>query len=142
MNDLLSANLPNESECEKSSNSYLMSVITVIIGLPLPLISLITTLSFYLANRKSTWFVRWHCTQAMLSQSYVVLINTCGFIWSMMIFFGSETITNNFIGFIITLIIFNVMELILTIYAAIETRKGKHIQFYFFGTLTDIICKT
>jgi uncharacterized Tic20 family protein len=134
-------NSPDESECEKSSNSYLMSVITVIIGLPLPLVSLITTVIFYLANRKSTWFVRWHCTQAMLSQLYVVIINMCGFTWSLLILFGKPTLTNSFIGFMITLILFNLMEMMMTIYAAIETRKGKHIQFYFFGPLTDSICK-
>jgi uncharacterized Tic20 family protein len=142
MNERSPDNLPNESECEKSSNSYLMSVITVILGIPLPLISLITTVIFYVANRNSTRFVRWHCTQAMLSQAYVVLINMSGFTWSMMILFGKPTVTNNFIGFMITLVIFNLMELIMTIYAAIETRKGKHIEFYFFGLLTDQLCKT
>jgi hypothetical protein len=38
-------------------------------------------------------------------------------------------------------IIFNILEIISTIYAAIQTRKGKHLEFLFFGRITNLICK-
>ena len=41
---------PGEHESEKASNSYLMSLIALIAGLPLPIINLIATLIFYLGN--------------------------------------------------------------------------------------------
>ena len=62
---------PNESETEIASNSYLMSLIAIIVGLPLPIVNLIATFIFYLSNRKSTYFVRWHCTQAQIGRSHV-----------------------------------------------------------------------
>ena len=34
---------PTEHEAEKASNSYLMSLIALIVGLPLPIINLIAT---------------------------------------------------------------------------------------------------
>lgn len=133
---------PGEHEAETASNSYLMSLIAIIVGLPLPIINLIATLIFYLSNRKSTYFVRWHCTQALLSQLSMLFINSYGFCWSVSIIFTKETITNNYIAYLIAAIIFNLTELIVTIYTAIKTRKGIHVEWWFYGTLTNIICKS
>ena len=49
---------PTDHESEKASNSYLMSLIAIIVGLPLPIINLIATLIFYVGNRKGAYFVR------------------------------------------------------------------------------------
>jgi uncharacterized Tic20 family protein len=133
--------LPNEDESESGSNSYLMSVIAIIVGLPLPIINLIATVIFYLGNRKSTYFVRWHCTQALLSQLSMFFINSFGFWWTISIIFGDESISNLYIAYIISIVIFNVIEFITTIYTAIQIRKGIHIHWLFFGELTQIICK-
>jgi hypothetical protein len=132
---------PGEHEAEKASNSYLMSLIAVIAGLPLPIINLAATLIFYLGNRKATYFVRWHCTQALLSQFSLLFINSAGFWWTISIIFSDEKVTTNYIAYIITLLLFNLSEFIATIYTAIKTRKGIHVEWWFYGTLTNIICK-
>ena len=132
---------PGEHEAEKASNSYLMSLIAIIAGLPIPIINLIATLGYYLGNRKGTYFVRWHCTQALVSQLSLIAMNSYGFWWTIYIIFGSETVTNNYISYIIAIVIFNVIEFIATVYTAIQTRKGIHIQWWFYSDLTDLICK-
>jgi len=133
--------VPGEHESEKASNSYLMSLIALIAGLPLPIINLIATFFFYLGNRKGEYFVRWHCTQALLSQVSVLFMNSVGFWWTISILFGSESVSNEFIAYIITIVIFNITEFIATIYTAINTRKGIHIEWWFYGSLTNMICK-
>jgi uncharacterized Tic20 family protein len=133
--------LPGEHETERASNSYLMSLIALMGGLPLPIINLIATLVFYLGNRTSTYFVRWHCTQALISQFSLLLINSVGFWWTVSIIFDEEVLTNQFIAYIITLLLFNIAEFIATIYTAINTRNGKHVEWYFYGTVTNLICK-
>lgn len=132
---------PGEHEAEKASNSYLMSLIALIAGLPLPIINLIATLIFYLGNRKGTYFVRWHCTQALLSQLSMLFINSFGFWWTISIIFTEETITSKYIAYIIAVIVFNLIEFIATIYTAIQTRKGVHVEWWFYGSLTNLICK-
>ena len=133
---------PGEDEAEKASNSYLMSLIAIIAGLPLPIVNLIATLIFYLVNRKSTFFVRWHCTQALLSQLSMLFINIVGFWWTISIIFTDETITSKYIAYIIAAIMFNLVEFIATIYTAIQTRKGIHVEWWFYGNLTTLICKS
>ena len=133
---------PSEHEAEKASNSYLMSLIALIAGLPLPIINLIATLIFYLGNRKGTYFVRWHCTQALLSQLSMLFINSFGFWWTVSIVFTDDTITDNYIAYIIAALIFNFTEFIATIYTAIQTRKGIHVTWWFYGNLTNLICKS
>jgi cell shape-determining protein MreD len=133
---------PGEHELEKASNSYLMSLIALIAGLPLPIINLIATLIFYLGNKKGTYFVRWHCTQALLSQFSMLFVNSFGFWWTVSIIFTSESITNNYIAYIFAAIIFNLTEFIATIYTAVQTRKGLHIEWWFYGGLTNLICKS
>ena len=133
---------PGEHEAEKASNSYLMSLIALIAGLPLPIINLIATLIFYLGNRKGTYFVRWHCTQALLSQLSVLFINSFGFWWTVSILFTDEAITDKYIAYIISALIFNLTEFIATISTAIQTRKGIHVTWWFYGNLSNLICKS
>lgn len=130
----------NEFEQERASNIYLMSLAIVIVGLPLPIINLIATFFMYLSNRTKTWFIRWHSLQALLSQTAIAGINSYGLYWSLSILFSDETISNPYIAYILTAILFNLLELIGTIYAAVQTRSGYHVSFLFFGPLTDLLC--
>ncbi len=132
---------PGEHEAERASNSYLMSLIAIIAGLPLPIINLLATLIFYLGNRKSTYFVRWHCTQALLSQLSLLFVNSAGFWWTVSVIWGDEHATNNYFAYIISLLVLNIVEFISTIYSAIQVRKGKHVSWWFYGDLTDLFCK-
>jgi len=132
---------PGEHESETASNSYLMSLIAIVVGLPLPIINLIATLIFYLGNRKSTLFVRWHCTQALLSQLSMLLINSYGFWRTISILFSDEITTSKFIAYMFVAAVYNLTEFIVTIYTAIQTRKGIHVKWWFYGNLTTLICK-
>ena len=133
--------VPNDSEAEKASNSYLMSVIAIMAGMPLPIINLLATLIFYFGNRKSGYFVRWHCTQTLISQLSLLIVNSVGFSWTMSVIFGANTLSNNYIAYMITIFCFNLMEFIVTVSAAIKTRKGIHTEWWFSGALTNVICK-
>jgi len=132
---------PNDFEAERASNSYLMSVMALIVGLPLPIVNLVATLIFYLANRKSTYFVRWHCTQALLSQITVLFMNSAGMWWTLSILFDEMRISNTYIAYIITVLIFNLSEFILTVYTAIKVRQRIHVEWWFWGGLTNLFCK-
>jgi len=133
---------PTEHEREKASNSYLMSLVAVIAGLPLPIVNLLATLFFYIGNRKSTYFVRWHCIQALLSQLVLLFANSYSFWWTVSILFTDEKATNNYFAYLFTVIVFNILEIISTIYCAVQTRKGKHVQVFFFGNVTNLICRS
>lgn len=127
---------PDDHERERASNSYLMSLIAIIGGVPLPIMNLIATLIFWMGNRKSTYFVRWHCTQALLSQLSMLMINSTGFWWTVSIVFTEQEITNEYLAYLAFAIVFNLVEFISTILLAIRTRKGIHSELWFFGSLT------
>ncbi len=132
---------PSEHETEKASNSYVMSLVAVMAGLPLPIVNLIATFIFYLGNKRRTFFVRWHCTQALLSQISLLAMNSFGFWWTIGILFYDETISSLYISYIITIFLFNLTELIATIYTAVKTRNGIHVEWWIYGALTNLICK-
>jgi hypothetical protein len=132
---------PNESELERASNSYLMSLVAVIGGLPLPILNLLASIFFYLGNRKSTPFVKWHCTQNLLSQFGLFFLNSTGFWWTVSIVFDDEKVTNYYLGYMITLVLFNLVEFISTIILASKTRKGIHTELFLFSDLTNLMIK-
>lgn len=132
---------PSDHEKERACNSYLMSLIAVVAGLPLPILNLLATVIFYMGNRKGTYFVRWHCTQALLSQVSVLFMNSVGFWWTVSIIFQDTAITNGYIAYMATVILFNLIEFITTIYTAIQVRKGIHVTWWFYGELTDQLCQ-
>lgn len=131
----------DDYEAEKASNSYLMSLLALLVGLPLPIVNLVATLAFYFGNLRSSYFVRWHCTQALLSQLSVFVVNSIGLAWTLRVIFTEATATNGYIAYLIMALLFNLIELIGTTYAAIQTRKGKHVVWFFYGPLTDTLCK-
>jgi uncharacterized Tic20 family protein len=133
---------PTDSELERASNSYLMSLVAVLGGLPLPIMNLLASVFFYLGNRKSTPFVKWHCTQALFAQLGMFFFNTVGFWWSISILFQDGKATNYYVAYMITIIVFNLVEFISTLYLATQTRKGNHMEMYFFSDVTNLICKT
>jgi uncharacterized membrane protein len=133
---------PQDSECERASNSYLMSLVAVLGGLPLPIMNLLASVFFYLGNRKSTPFVKWHCTQALFSQLGMFVFNTIGFWWTIGVIFRDQTATNYYVAYMITIVLFNLVEFISTLYLATQVRKGNHLEMYFFSDITNSICKT
>lgn len=133
---------PGINETEKASNSYLMSLVAIVAGLPLPIINLLATLFFYIGNRKGTYFVRWHCLQALFSQLFLFFFNSYSFWWTMSVIFGSGKLNNAYIAYIITVIVFNLSDLVSTIYSAVMVRRGIHVQWWFFGSLTNLVCKS
>lgn len=132
---------PHDSERERASNVYLMSLVAVVAGLPIPILNLLATVFFYFGNKKSTAFVKWHCTQALVSQLFLFFFNSAGFWWTVSIIFTDEKASNYYFAYIITLIICNVIEFFGTLVLATKVRKGIHAQLYFFSDVTDLICK-
>jgi hypothetical protein len=132
---------PDDNEMERASNCYLMSLIALMAAAPLPIINLLATSMYFLGNRKSSWFVRWHCTQALVTQVFLFAMNSCGLYWTLSIIFGSHKVTNAYIGYMITIFFFNVIEFIAFLYTAIRTRKGKHVEWFFYGSFSNVLCK-
>ena len=131
---------PAESELERASNSYLMSLVAVLGGLPLPIMNLLASVLFYLGNKKSTPFVKWHCTQALFAQLSMFFFNTVGFWWTISVLFKEAQATNYYIAYMITIVLFNLFEFFATLYLATQTRKGNHIEMYFVGDITNLTC--
>jgi hypothetical protein len=61
--------------------------------------------------------------------------------WTLSILFGANIISNSYIAYIITIVVFNLTEFIATIYAAVQTRKGNHVEWWLFGPLTNLLIK-
>ncbi|TVR83425.1 MAG: hypothetical protein EA409_02820 [Saprospirales bacterium] len=130
---------PHPEEQERATNSYLMSLVVVIFGMPLPIVNLLASVIYYLGNMKASSFVRWHCVQVMLTQLFLFFINSVGFIWLMFIIFGNWEFTNYFIAYVLILLAFNISELVGTILSVLIIKRGKHPKWWIFGDLTDII---
>lgn len=72
----------------------------------------------------------------------LVCMNSVGVYWTINVLFRDKIVTNTYIAYIITIILFNLTEFFATIYAATQTRKGKHVQWWLYGPLTNVICKS
>lgn len=131
----------HENELEQAANSYLMSLLVVMVGLPFPIVNLLATFIFYFANRRKTYFVRWHCTQALISQLPLFLTNTILFWWTVRILLGMVTLSSFYFAYLFTVFIFNVIDIVATIITLVKVRKGKPVEWYVYGGLTDLICK-
>lgn len=141
-------------EYEQASNSYLMAIAAVIAGLPLPIINLIAAFGYYLGHRKSSYFVRWHCIQSIIGQAILIPFNSIAFSWTLIIMFNNRYNLNynsdsELVGsffdrtnsaywiYIAIIILINIIEFIVVIYAAIQVRKGHDIRWPIIAGITD-----
>ncbi|MGC6414815.1 MAG: hypothetical protein ACON5K_08960 [Bacteroidia bacterium] len=115
-----------------------MSIVAIAVGLPIPIINLVATFIFFLAQRKATYFVRWHSVQALLSQMSLLILNSKAWYWTYdVVFTGESAINNEYVAYLIAVVLINLVEFFATLYAASKVRKGIDIRFWFFSDLTD-----
>jgi uncharacterized Tic20 family protein len=124
-------------EYESASNSYLMCVVSVIAGLPLPIINVIASVGYYMAQRKSSYFVRWHCIQAILAQAIMVPFNSVAFGWTLGIIINDRQPTLFYGIYLFIIILLNIVEFVTVIITAIRVRNGHNMRWAVIADLTD-----
>lgn len=133
--------LPADYECEKASNAYVMSLIAVMAGMPIPIVNLLATVGFYFAQRKGSYFVRWHAMQALLSQLVLLFTNSYLFWWTIAGFLGNRNFSQEYFYYLGFVVLLNIFELGGSIYAAVLVRKGHHIRWFVLADLCDAFVK-
>ncbi len=130
-----------ETDKEKASNAYIMSLIAVAMGLPMPIINLIATGVFYLFSRGGTFYLRWHATQAFISQVPLFVLNNILFWWTVRILFMGHPLSSVYIAYFILVNIYNIVDFYATAVSAVRSRKGISYRWFLYGVLTDMIVK-
>lgn len=124
-----------ERECEDASNFYILTLVTAMVGLPFPIINLIACIIYWLNSRSKSPFVRFHAFQSVTSQIPIIIMNSVGLTWTLRIIFSDVPFSKLYIGYIITIIIFNLIDYVYNIIAAIKARKGIIYRYAFFGDI-------
>ena len=133
--------VPHEDEKERASSCYVMSLVAVMIGLPMPIINLAATGIFYLMSRRGTFYVRWNALQALVSQVPLFIMNNILFWWTVRVLFCYTNLSSAYIAYFITVNLYNIYDFVETVRSAIHTRKGVTHRWYLYSTITDKICK-
>ena len=133
--------IPLEHERETAANSYLMSLLAAMAGLPFPIVNLVATVIFWLSNRRGTYFVRWHCMQALLSQVPLFATNCVLFWWTVRVVVGWTPLSSLYFAYLFTVVLFNVIDFVATVHTMLAVRRGKQVEWYVYGPLTHLVCK-
>lgn len=126
----------SDREKDDAMGSYLMMFASVAVGLPLPIINLIAAVVYYYTNRSKGLFVHFHALQSLISQLPTTIINAIGVFWAIRIYFFDWDLTDNFKGYLIMALIFNLAYFVFSIIGAVKARKGRMYYFLFFGRLS------
>ncbi len=126
----------SDREKDDAMGSYLMMFASVAVGLPLPIINLIAAIVYYYTNRSKGLFVHFHSLQSLISQLPTTIINAVGVFWAVRIYFFDWELTDNFKGYLIMALIFNLAYFVFSIIGAVKARKGRMYYFLFFGRLS------
>lgn len=145
-------------EYEQASNAYLMAVVCVIAGLPLPILNVIASCIYYMGHRKSSYFVRWHSIQAIIAQALIIPLNSIAFAWTVSIIFRNfsigmdDDIAHAIIGhnlseasiaywlYMFFIIVLNIIEFFAVIFTAIKVRAGHNVRWLIVANITDSLC--
>ncbi len=128
------------NEYERASNGYLMAIVAVIVGLPLPIINIIASVIYYLGNLKSSYFVRWHCIQAILAQMVMIPFNSVAVGWTISIMLDKKEVTIYYGIYLFAVILFNIIEFFGVIITASKVAKGNNVRWFLIANITDMLC--
>jgi Zn-dependent protease with chaperone function len=129
----------HDDEAESASNAYLLSVVLLVVGAPLPILNLLASVIFYLSSRRGSPFVRWHSMQALLTHMVVVPVNSV-FLWmTLAILFGYREPDNFYIGWILFMVGLNAAKMIGSIYSAIKVRRGVDVRWWALAPVADAL---
>lgn len=126
----------SEREKEDATGAYLMMFATVAIGIPLPLVNIISSVVYYFVNRNKGLFVKFHSLQSLYSQLPVSLLNSYLVIWAIVNLIKDNPFTNVFWGLVITAVVITIIYFIFSIIAAVRAHQGRFYYFIFFGKLS------
>ena len=73
----------------------------------MPIINLVATGIFYLLSRKGSPFVKWHTTQALVSQIPLFVMNNILFWWTVRILLFGAPLSSIYIAYFILVNIYN-----------------------------------
>jgi beta-barrel assembly-enhancing protease len=128
-----------DDEAESASNSYLLSLVLLVGGAPLPILNLLASFIFFFGARRSAPFVRWHCTQALLGQLLLIPVNST-FLWMTLgLLFGHRELDDFYVGWGLVMLGLNAAELVASIYAAIKVRQGVDVRWWSVAPLVDAL---
>ncbi len=130
----------HQEEYKQASNSYLMAIVSIVAGLPLPIINIIASLIYYLNNLKSSYFVRWHCIQALLAQTVMVPFNSVAVGWTISIILNRREVSIYYGIYLFAVILFNIVDFFAVISTASRVGKGKNVRWFIIANITDVLC--
>ena len=125
----------HERQREEASFAYLIPFVTIIGGLPLPIINLLVCVAYWKYVQKKSPFVRFHALQSLFTTVPIVLINAGVVYIVVQLAFYDWSYESWMGGYFLAAIVFNLIEFIFNIYAAINARKGKSFLFIGFGAM-------
>ena len=120
-------------EKEDAMGAYLMMFAAIAAGLPLPVINLIAAIIYYFMNRHKSRFVKFHALQSLITQLPTSLINAIAVFWGIRIFFYNVAFSNLYKGYLVFVILANVLWVVFSLIAAVKARRGKFYYMIFFG---------
>ena len=128
-----------DDEAESASNAYLLSLVLLVGGAPLPILNLLASVIFFFGARRSAPFVRWHSTQALLGQLLLIPINST-FMWmTISLLFGHRELDDFYVGWGVVMFALNAAELGASVYAAIKVRQGVDVRWWSIAPLVDAL---
>lgn len=125
----------HERQREEASFAYLIPFVTIIGGLPFPIVNLIVCVLYWNYAKKKTPFVRFHALQSLFTTIPIVLINAGVVFLALNMLLWDMDYANWMGGYFLAAFLFNLIEFVFNIYAAINARKGKSFLFIGFGAL-------
>jgi len=151
-------------EFEQAGNSYMMTIVGIIAGLPLPIINVLASVGYYMAYRKSSYFVRWHSIQAILAQLVMLPFNSVLFWWTVSIISNANldlngierrtyyehrsTFSDIFSGatmyywlYLAIILFMNLIEFFGVIYTGSRVKKGENVRWFLIANITDALCR-
>lgn len=123
-------------EREDAMGGYFMMFAAMAAGLPLPLLNTIAAIIYYYLNRKKSRFVHFHSLQSLISQFPTSLMNAALVFWTIRIIYFGWSFDDMYKGYLITVILANLIYIGFSIWAAVQARRGRMYYFLFFGRVS------
>jgi uncharacterized membrane protein len=122
-------------EREDAMGAYLMMFAATAVGLPLPFLNIVASVIYFAVNGDKSTFVRYHALQSLYSQIVVSLFNAFAVIWAVRHLIFGHHHGMEWVAWAWALGVLNLIYLVFSIVAAVQSRRGETPRWIIFGWL-------
>lgn len=122
------------------ANGYWVSLVVLVTTMAMPIINFVASVIYYFCRRKSTYPVRWHAMNILVTQLLLSIVNS--FVWYSLwqLMWNEWSFSDGLAAFYVLAGLLNLGVVVFCVVCCIRAKRGKEVDCLLVSPLSHLLC--